>query len=46
MNWRYVKVGILLTVAMVTSATGSYSDSSLIEKRDQSLKGIAACLRR
>jgi hypothetical protein len=46
MTWRRVKISCLLIVAVVAIATSSYSDSSLTEKRDGALKGIAVCLKR
>jgi hypothetical protein len=45
MNRRYLKFFCVLIVAVVAIATTSYSDSSLTEKRDQALEGIALCLK-
>ena len=46
MAWRCLKITFLLIATVVAIATCSYSDSSMIEKRDKALKEVAACLKR
>jgi hypothetical protein len=46
MTWRCVKIGCLSIVAVLVIVTASYSDSSMIERRDKALKEVAACLKR